>query len=92
MLVNLTDDQYDWLLENAPFQINSPFVEVPTTLHCPDCGHLTATGHYPTCPRADDDVASTRLIDNCTCGEPSHPGAFHKYDGSPCFSLNRVDL
>lgn len=92
MLVNLADDQYDWLLENAPFQIDSPFLEVATTPHCPDCGHLTASGHYPSCPTANPANVSTRIIDNCTCGTPGDSAFYHHYDGSPCTNLNRADL
>ena len=39
-----------------------------------------------------DNRALAALIDPCTCGDPDNKRVFHRYNGSPCRHLERVDL
>ena len=32
------------------------------------------------------------LIDPCTCGDHSAGNTYHRWNGQPCYILNRVDL
>jgi hypothetical protein len=91
MLVSLSPEQYDWITENAPFQVSVSDPEHTVNRHCPACGHHLATGHYPGCSRCPAD----RLYDFsalCTCGHPNARDLLHRYDGAPCDYLHRVDL
>jgi hypothetical protein len=91
MLVELTSDQYDWICENAPFDLSvlPPVVSATAqspVIFCSICLRPT-TGPHATCSGIHPHVVAS-----CTCGDDHDRSFLHRYDGAPCRSLHRVDL